>query len=401
MSSNSAQISSTSKFIAKTALVLPLLVGAQDPFAARAQAQAGEPDDDSGTAPSEVSPGFEVLGTGDPRPLYVTAMSEAGEVVVGYRSGPSGDEAVRWSAEDGVETLAGKGGRANSVSPDGTLVAGSIAVSARPQGRAAVLWRAPEAFQLLEGQRARDGGPVILSMSEARVVLEDGRVFGTCLQSFAYGEPLACLYDGDGAIETFGVGHVYAANADGDFAGTRHSERHAPFTTVATFNGEALAFPEDAGCGPIAGCLASAYDLSDTGEVVVGAASLPLKSQGTSADGSVLEQVAFLSRQGEALSLLSDLEGGPRASGAYAVSADAGVIAGFGTSEAGQLALVWLNGEPRALEQLAREAEVELPEDFRLLDVRAVSRDGRVFAGNGRDAEGVARGYRLVLPAAL
>src|SRR5690606_41199008 len=95
MSSNSAQISSTSKFIAKTALVLPLLVGAQDAFAARAQAQAGEPDDDSGTAPSEVSPGFEVLGTGDPRPLYVTAMSEAGEVVVGYRSGPSGDEAVR------------------------------------------------------------------------------------------------------------------------------------------------------------------------------------------------------------------------------------------------------------------------------------------------------------------
>jgi uncharacterized membrane protein len=400
MASNSAQISSTStlvstaKTFANAAWVLPLLVAAHD--AANVEAQAIEPDD-PGTF--ELSPGFEVIGDGDPGALYVTAMSEAGEVVVGYRSAASGDQAVRWSIDDGLETLAGTGGRANSVSPDGTLVAGSIAASARPQGRAAVLWRTPEAFQLLEGQRAQ--GAPILWMSEARVVLDDGSVFGTCLQSAAYGEPLACRYDGGGVIETFGVGHVYAANADGLFAGTRHSERHAPFTTVATFNGQALAFPEDAGCGPIAGCLAAAYDFSGAGEVVVGAASVPAKVQGTSADGSVLEQVAFASYAGRALSPLADLEGGARASGAYAISQETGVIAGFGTSEAGQRAVVWLYGEPRALDQLAREADVALPANFRLLDVRAVSRDGRVFAGNGRDANGNARGYRLVLPTTL
>jgi uncharacterized membrane protein len=228
------------------------------------------------------------------------------------------------------------------------------------------------------------------------VVQDDGRTFGTCIQYGAYGEPIACKYDPATSALTNLVGSfVRAASLDGHYVGSANAERHAPFSSQAIYDGSALGYPVDAYCATNSGCLADARDfVSDS--LIVGTSSIP--PPGVVGSTAVLVPTAFFYTKSEGVVRLPDLPGGADAGGAYAVSADGRLIVGFGTDERGQQAVVWRDRVPCALEDLILNAGGTVPAGFTLADVRALSTDARVLAGNGTDDQGHPSGYRVVLP---
>jgi len=98
---------------------------------------------------------------------------------------------------------------------------------------------------------------------------------------------------------------------------------------------------------------------------------------------------------------LSNLDFGLTASGAYAISSDGRVIAGFGGDERGQEAVVWVEGTPTRVEHVLLRAGGSLPEGWQLFEITAMSSDPRVLVGNGRNPGGALEGFRIVLPDAL
>jgi hypothetical protein len=341
---------------------------------------------------------FDALGdlAGGEQASHLAALSAAGDVAVGWSSGDDGEQAVRWTLETGLVGIGGPSSRAEAVSPDGRIIAGSIAEPSYQGGRAGARWIAGAPYELLEGPRIPQGGPVSMMFVDGTAVRDDGHVYGTCIQYGAYGEPLACTFAAPGSVETFLLGHVFAVDAAGNFAGTRQAERHAPFQSVATYNGAALPYPDGVQCSPsMGGCLAEARDFSGGGALIVGTAHVP--SAGSGPGSSLLDTAFTFSAEQGALSL-PDLPGGAQASGAYAVSANGRLIAGFANDASGQQAVVWLARVPSLLADLLRDAGGTLPAGFQLRDVRAMSADGRTFAGNGTNADGAPEAFRVVLP---
>jgi hypothetical protein len=343
---------------------------------------------------------FDRLGdlSGGEQASYVTDLSEAGDVVVGWSMDANGERAVRWTEQSGLRGLGGPSSRAQAVRADGGLVGGSIVQESYEGGRAAVIWRHELAYEVLEGPRQPPDGPITLQVVDAKVVLAENLVYGTCLQYGAYGEPLACRYDGPGSVTILGgPGHVFAADDQENYAGTLHSERHAPFYSFATYNGTQLPYPDGVQCSPNLGCTAEARDFA--AGVIVGTSHVP--DPGTSPlDTPPLSDNAFTYTEARGALRLPDLQGGATSSGAYAIDGDARVIAGFGSDEAGQHAVIWIERMPLLLADVFLDAGGELPSGFELSDIRAVSADGRTFAGNGTNADGGAEGFRITLPTA-
>jgi hypothetical protein len=342
---------------------------------------------------------FDALGDlpGGERASYVGDVSAAGDVVVGWSSSEGGDQAVRWTPQGGLVGLGGPESRAQAVSPNGRIIVGSVAEPSYLLGRAGVRWVDGQPHEILEGPRVAPNGPILFMVVDGLTVRDNGRIYGTCLQFGAYGEPLACFFAGPGSVETFLFGKVFAADDAGNLAGTRQAERHAPFQSSATYNGTALPYADGVTCSPsMGGCLAEARDFSSGGALVVGTSHVPTPSSGFSA----LFDIAFTFSQDQGSSSLPDLAGGALASGAYAVSADGRVIAGFGSDANGQQAVLWLERTPLLLADLVHEAGGQVPGGFRLLEVRAMSADARTFVGNGTNAEGAPEAFRIVLPSA-
>jgi hypothetical protein len=62
--------------------------------------------------------------------------------------------------------------------------------------------------------------------------------------------------------------------------------------------------------------------------------------------------------------------------------------------------VIWVERVPMLLADLLSASGGALPAGFQLRDVRAISADGRTFAGNGTNAAGAPEAYRVVLPQA-
>lgn len=341
---------------------------------------------------------FDALGDlpGGEQASYVSAVSAAGDVVVGYSRGDSGDQAVRWTPERGLEGLGGADSRARGVSPDGSLVVGSIAYPENERGRAAALWAGDAPLSILQTTAPASGAPRPFVFIDATAVLDDGLVFGTCIQFAAYGEPIGCRFDGPNDLRTLPASYIHRAS-EGHYAGTTHSERHAPFTTRAVFDGQPLPFPIDAGCSANTGCRADAYDFTNDGASIVGTFLLP--DPWSAPGSSPLRKGAFLYPPTFIWTRLSDLRGGEEASGAYAISLDGRTIVGFGSDDGGQQALVWTDGTPYRADELVLRAGGTIPAGWQLRELRAMSADGKVWVGNGINPDGHEEGFRIVMPA--
>lgn len=342
---------------------------------------------------------FEGLGDllGGESASYVTDVSASGEVVVGWSQGPQGEQATRWTQRDGLQALGGRQGRAQAISPDGELIVGSIAEPSYEGGRAGVLWRGNAPFELLVDPADPESQRTLLRLVDGKVILDDARVFGTCLEAGAADDPLACRFDPSGTVTIYDHGHVLAANRAGTIAGTRTSLHSEPFHSHATCNGSVLPYADGADCtSPATGCLGEARDFALGGARIVGTSRVPEPGVSLEAEPGLLDTGFVYSPATGALSL-PNLDFGLAATGAYAISGDGRVIAGFGTDDRGQEAVVWVEGAPERVEDILLRAGGSLPEGWQLFEVTAISSDRRTLAGNGSNPEGAPEGFRIVL----
>lgn len=330
---------------------------------------------------------------------HATAVSSDGKVIAGWSASATGEQALRWTDTDGLIGLGGPQGRAQAVSPDGTLIAGSVAHVQHEVARSAAFWRGTGPYELAAPMAGVPGGPPLFLFVAADVILDDGTMFGTCIQYRAYGQPLGCRWRAPAQIDLMGLSYVYAADDAGHYAGSLLPDRHAPYYAQAIFDGRGLGYADGFVCGPLAGCVAEAraFSLTD-GATVVGTAQLP--ASGTPATGTPpLYPTAFVYTESEGSVRLADLPGGEENSGAYAVVRGGALIGGFGSDERGKQAVLWLDRAPVALEDMLADTGRPIPDGWTLEEVRALSADGRVVVGTGINPEGHDEAFRVVLPA--
>jgi len=328
--------------------------------------------------------GLGSLPGGEPTSV-VRALDASGNVAVGSGVDASGTRAARWTPAGSLQALPGLASSALGVSADGQLIVGSLADSRWQGGYAAVLWRAPDAqpeyFHAPLGEPAHQ----LLWFTAAMGVTDAGDAFGQCQQHKVMGVLLVCrtpvVNDNFPGVNLFG-----AITPDGaHLVGSGLPGRTAPGFGRATL--DTVALPSPADC--ISPCDARGHDLSDDATRVVGTVSLQLQSQETS---------AFVYSAAEGTRRLPDLPAGIESSSALTISGDGSVIGGFGTSAAGQEAVLWRAGQPFAVSALLRAAQVQTADGWQLSEVVALSRDGRVLVGNGLNPTGQREAWRAVLP---
>ncbi len=343
---------------------------------------------------------FEAIGDllGGDYASFVTDVSATGEVVVGWSVGASGEQAVRFTREDGLQGLGGAESRAESVSPNGELIAGSVLDPAYYSGRDAALFLGDGSYRVLEAQKLFPGSPdYAFALRSGNVVLDDGRVFATCYQYGVY-FAIGCRYDAPERVQP--ISEPFAADSANNVAGRRNPNRYDP-NTYLVYNNTTIPYTSPACRPPFWECVGQPRDFSEGGAVVVGTSRVPAAGIGAyDPPGPVFETGWFFTASGGS-ERLSDLEGGSEETGAYAVSSDGRVIAGFGTDDEGKTAVVWLEGVPIVVADVVREQGGALPEGFRLLEVRALSADTLTLAGNGVNADGNPEGFRVALASAL
>lgn len=341
---------------------------------------------------------FEGLGdlSGGARASVVMGMDQWGSVVVGTSEGNNGREATRWTRSWGLHGLGSPPSTALAVSPSGTWIVGGAAGG--PAG-AVALWRGSQFAEFRRGAEAFPGGPPMFSLTAAHVIFDDATVYASCVQYGGYGTLIGCRLDGPGRITLiFPADEIFAADGLGHIGGVRHGYRQEPIGSVAILDGKELGYPAGSTCVIPHACRSEVRDFSDGAAVAVGKSVVPPLGSDQDVDVERLVQTAFVYTSAEGMLRLPDLAGGLEASAAYTVSADGARIAGFGTDAERQHAVLWIDGLPQRLQDVARAAGAHIPEGWRLSEVIAMSADGRVLVGNGINPAGAPEGYRVAIP---
>jgi uncharacterized membrane protein len=335
---------------------------------------------------------------------YASAISPAGDVIVGWSSAEPGDEAFRWTWASGILGLGGDQSRANNVSADGHVIVGSVAEASYEKGRAAAIWRDGPPIQVVAPYTV-PGGPILFYPVDATVALNSGDFFGACIQAGAYGERLLCHVTTAGVFETNGPGDVFAGDEAGHLVGTTYPERHAGGVTgprgyESGLLSSPLDYPINTECIIPHQCSAIGRAFTANPVTIVGTALVPPVGH-TSLDSTPLINVGFVVTEGEGVARLADLAGGDENSGAYAIDGSGRVIGGFGTDASGQHAVVWVDRVPQLLTDVIASAGGSVPDGWQLSEVRAMSNNGLTFAGNGTNPAGEPEAFVAVLPCAL
>ena len=316
-----------------------------------------------------------------------TAVSADGTVVVGLATTAAGSrQGFRWNVQQGMVGLGflpgGFSSMATAVSANGTVIVGvGDATGSEPSTPSAAFRWTPDA-----GVRRVESLPGSSLCSAGGVSGDGATVVGTCLQvnNTAYRWTAAT---GAIALTRFGGGSNQQSSAAAislDAAlvvGAGHPVLTGAVTWAADGSSTVLGLlPGDAE--------ATATAVSRDGSTVVGASK--------SATGT---QRAFRwSRQTGLVALGSDVAG---LTGTYAaaVSGDGRLIAGWGPTATGDVALVW-DGEHgvRLLEAaLLADYQTQVP-GWKLARATAVSDDGRTIAGYGSNPQGATEAWIVRLP---
>lgn len=335
---------------------------------------------------------------------YLNAMSPAGDVLVGWSVAEHGDEAFRWTWDSGIVGLGGDQSRANNVSADGHVIVGSVSEASYEQGRAAAVWHEGAPIQVVAPYTI-PGGPVLFYPVDATVALNSGDWFGACIQAGAYGERLMCHVTAAGAFDAGGTGDLYAGDEAGHLVGTTYPERHAlgvrgPAEYDSGLLGSPLEYPATSECVIPHQCAARARAFTADPVTIVGTALVPPAGH-TTLDSTVLVNVGFVLTEGEGVARLPDLGGGDEDGGAYAIDLSGRVIGGFGADSSGRHAVVWVDRTAWLLSDVIASQGGSVPAGWQLNEVRAISHDGKTFAGNGTNPAGDPEGFIAVLPCAL
>jgi probable HAF family extracellular repeat protein len=348
----------------KTAFVLTCLIALAAVLVAQGPRRADKPSHQSDrfTALGDLAGGFF-----DSVPYGVSAD---GLVVVGYSNSATGMEAFRWTRRDGMAGLGFP--KAFAVNADGSTVVGYRLFVRRAEP---VRWTERGSLQGL----GNIGG---YEYAEALGASADGSVIvGRCESDFLGGK-IAFQWTPSGGIARLGslpiaaVGaEAHAVSLDGEVvvgAVQYESNRSAAFRWTSK-NGlvELGALPGDS--------KSIAYAVSADGSVVVGLSESGLGAQ------------AFRWTEKTGMVGLGALLRGDRDSRAFGVSADGSIIVGQGQGESGLEAFVWdAKHGMRSVRQLllsATDSNASL-RGWKLLSAAAVSRDGSVIVGLGKNPSG-------------
>lgn len=331
---------------------------------------------------------------GGKRASYVNGISASGDVVVGHSQGASGEEAFRFTLRHGLVGLGRAPSRATAVSPNGALVVGPARDNDGETTGA--LWRG-SSVEFMFGEVEYPPFPPTFRMYEPGAVFDDGRVHGACLQWAAYGTWLGCRWDGPGKIAHLRpFREIWAADTQGNVGGAYTAvDEWDDVDAVAVLNGVRLPYPWAANCLTPDFCRSRVRAFSAGAQVVVGTSNVSAPYDYSSYPN--LPDTAFVYTAVESTQRLPDLAGGYVQSGAYSVSANGRIIGGYGANAQGKQAVLWLGRQAHLLRDRAKAREVVVPAGWRLLDVRAMSADGRTFAGNAINPHGDPEGFVLFL----
>lgn len=298
----------------------------------------------------------------------VNGISADGKSVVGYSHSAKGMEAFRWTAADGMKGLGFQ--NALATSEDGSVVVGQTVSHGRSQP---VRWTLADGVTALkadtECRRAEahsvtaDGATAVGVVGIGTSELDDGdRVGAWVMQGKA--APLIAATEVETQSEAFGV------SADGRVVVGARSQRMG--------HAEAFRWTNEAGLtglGYLPGHTTSvAYAVSADGTVIVGCSS------------NYTTTTAFRWSEETGMVALSEQEELGGDSMAYAVSADGAVAVGSHLSRFGQDAVIWSGADK--MRRVRELLPSKLVHDWRLQMATAVSADGVVVAGVGRNSLG-------------
>jgi probable HAF family extracellular repeat protein len=287
-----------------------------------------------------------IVGMGDlPGGTFASESADAsadGSVVVGYGRSASGDRAFRWTSGGGMVDL--------GELPGGESVSYAFGVS----DNGSVVVGQSNSASGLEAFRWTSGGGMVGLGDLA------GGVFASTAEAVS----------GDGSVV------VGVADLIDDLTSTAQAFRWTSAEGMV-------------GLGDLpGGAFASAANgVSADGSVIVG--------NGRSALG--IEAFRWTAAGG--MVGLGDLPGGSVEAGAFDVSADGSTIVGYGTSALGREAFLWTSGGGmKNLRQLLIAGGATGLSGWTLTQARAISADGRVIAGFGRNPAGNSEAWIAVIP---
>lgn len=317
----------------------------------------------------------------------VTGVSADGSVVAGFTTVGDTLQMTRWTAAGGLVPLGA--GVAFDISRDGTTVVGSRFNGTQTR---AVRWTAGTGIVEL-GQLP--GAPTS-AFSEAYDVSADGSIIvGLADTNAQFGLPML------GMRWTAGTGMRALNDLSGGLVSAQASAISADGQVTVGFGtspagvravrwtGNSVS-PLDMGLPAGRSGFTEAKHVSGDGQVVVGVWG----------DGQQNE--AFRWTQSQGYEMLGDFPGGLLDSVATATNSDGSVIVGMGNSS------LTLPDEPfywtrargmRAFRDVLSDAGIDFSEWDRFTELRDLSDDGLVIAGNGVLLDGSYAGFRVVIPA--
>jgi probable HAF family extracellular repeat protein len=311
----------------------------------------------------------------------VSGISGDGSTIVGWSSsaasGAADRQAFRWRQRDGMIALPPLPGgpvrcNAGTASRNGAVIVGDAALG---EGSQAVLWDAAGQIVPLGDL---PGGQTI---GTARGVSEDGQIIVGSSGSAPGWEAFRWTSAG-GMI---GMGDL-AGGPFNSVAATVTNGGTVIFGTGNTLIGtNAVRWTPAGGLQslgdlPGGGTFSEPYNATPDGAVAVGRAM-------STASGSRFEAFRWSAATG--MRGLGDLPGGVFESWALDVTDDGQTVVGFGTTAAGQEAMIWTTsqGMRRLADVLTTEHGVQL-NGWRLTWACAISGDGGVITGNGVNPTG-------------
>jgi len=318
---------------------------------------------------------------------YATAVSGDGNVVVGGGRSARGDEAFRWSLEDGVAALMSLPSErgissAYGVSADGSVIVGSASTRV---GAQAFRWTRESSMVLLgdlPGGRTSSvayavsaGGDFIVGESSSTDCDREGFLWTTNHMKGL--RSLSATRCNSQAMAVSVDGSVVAGIAARD-GGHFEAFRWMPTSGLL-------------GLGDFPGGVtnSNAYGISADGRFIVGYGCPGIF------DPYTHEAFRWTERGGlEHLGFAP----GTKNSAAYAVSADGNVVVGDNKSERPSVALLWtpLGGMRRLHEVLRNDFQLNL-QGWQFTSARGVSHDGRTIVGTGINPSGQTEGWVVIL----
>lgn len=348
---------------------------------------------------------------------YATDVDDSGNIVVGWSRTASGDEAIRWTTATGLVGLGGEDSQAHDISPNGVYVVGSIApppefeaLDEAGLSSVGVIWRGDAPLEILRGPDAAPypGAPPLFIVIDGTVALDDGSVFCTSIQYAAYGERMGCRIDPAGVYEQVtNVSFIFEGDATGFWVGTLLTSRGSPYTwTTPVTSGPApgLDYPAGSGCAIPHQCESAVLAFSADPTVLVGTAFVPPPCDspyfpyGCPSDPRF--DTAFVYTAAEGTLRLPEVANfdGDQESGAQAIDASGRIIGGFGATDAGPRAVVWIDRLPLLVADVVTAFGGTIPDGWILEEITAISPDGRVMVGNATNPDGAPEAFRVVFP---